>query len=405
MVLRGRLQSAIDRNNPEIPLEARQEALKNIERIATPDLMVNNQAFHEMVTEGFPVTYRKDGVERGDRVQLVNLEIPEQNDFLVVSQFTIIENNTNKRPYLILFVNGLPLVLFELKNAIDEHATLESAYHQIQTYKEAIPSLFIYNTFCVLSDGADAKAGSLSPEYPYNGRGFLSYPDGEILEGIFQDGQYCGKDQDFVNEVGANEGGICEKSRINISYLFFDTETTGLPKDYDGPVTDLNNWPRLVQLAYIAFDRDGNIIAEENFIVQPDGFSIPKDATKVHGITTAVAKKEGIPLDTVLEIFSSLVEEADYLVAHNIAFDEKIIGAEFIRNGMENSISFKRKICTMKSTKDYCAINGPYGFKWPTLSELYYKLFGTNFDEAHNAAADIEATAECFWELRSRKLI
>lgn len=93
------------------------------------------------------------------------------------------------------------------------------------------------------------------------------------------------------------------------------------------------------------------------------------------------------------------------LVAHNIAFDEKIIGAEFIRNGMENSIPFKRKICTMKSTKDYCAINGPYGFKWPTLSELYYKLFGTYFDEAHNAAADIEATAECFWELRRRDLL
>ena len=153
VVLRGRLQSAIDRNNPEIPLEARQEALKNIERIASPDLMVNNQAFHEILTEGFPVTYRKDGVERGDRVQLVNFENPEQNDFLVVNQFTIIENNSNKRPDLILFVNGLPLVLFELKNAIDEHATLESAYHQIQTYKGAIPSLFSYNAFCILSDG------------------------------------------------------------------------------------------------------------------------------------------------------------------------------------------------------------------------------------------------------------
>ncbi|WP_010662923.1 type I restriction endonuclease subunit R [Marinilabilia salmonicolor] len=177
VVLRGRLQSAIDRNNPEIPLEARQEALKNIERIAFPDLMVNNQAFHEILTEGFPVTYRKDGVERGNRVQLVNFENPEQNDFLVVNQFTIIENNTNKRPDLILFVNGLPLVLFELKNAIDEHATLESAYHQIQTYKGAIPSLFSYNAFCILSDGADARAGSLSA-------GFTRYMAWKTSDGL-----------------------------------------------------------------------------------------------------------------------------------------------------------------------------------------------------------------------------
>ncbi len=182
VVLRGRLQSAIDRHNPDIPLEARQEAMKNIERIASPDLMVNNQAFHEMLTEGFPVTYRKDGVERGDRVQLVNFENPEQNDFLVVNQFTVIDASPSgdrgaKRPDLILFVNGLPLVLFELKNAIDEHATLESAYHQIQTYKEAIPSLFTYNTFCVLSDGADARAGSLSA-------GFTRYMAWKTSDGL-----------------------------------------------------------------------------------------------------------------------------------------------------------------------------------------------------------------------------
>ncbi len=177
VVLKGRLQEAIARNNPETPLEARQEALKNIERIASPDLMVNNQAFHEMITEGFPVTYRKNGVERGDRVQLVNFEDTDENDFLVVNQFTIIENNTNKRPDLILFVNGLPLVLFELKNAIDEHATLEAAYHQIQTYKEAIPSLFTYNTFCVLSDGADARAGSLSA-------GFTRYMAWKTSDGL-----------------------------------------------------------------------------------------------------------------------------------------------------------------------------------------------------------------------------
>ena len=167
VILRGRLQEAIARNNPHIPPDAQQEAIKVIERIASPELMVNNQLFHELLTEGVPVEYRKDGVQRGDRVQLVNFVHPLQNDFLVVNQFTIMDrdvrsNVSTKRPDLILFVNGLPLVLFELKNATDENATLLSAYKQIQTYKETIPSLFTFNTFCVISDGADAKAGSLS---------------------------------------------------------------------------------------------------------------------------------------------------------------------------------------------------------------------------------------------------
>lgn len=162
VILRERIKNAITKNNPHIPFDAQQEALKIIERIASPEIMVNNQAFHKLLTEGVPVEYRKDGIQRGDRVQLINFNHPEQNDFLVVNQFTIIENNNNKRPDLILFVNGLPLVLFELKNAIDENATLLSAYKQIQTYKDTIPSLFTFNTFCVLSDGADAKAGSLS---------------------------------------------------------------------------------------------------------------------------------------------------------------------------------------------------------------------------------------------------
>lgn len=165
VILKGRLREAIARNNPEIPFEAQQEAVKVIERIASPELMVNNQSFHELLTEGVPVEYRKDGIQRGDRVQLVNFSAPKQNDFLVVNQFTIIEDNNNKRPDLILFVNGLPLVIFELKNAVDENATLHSAFKQIQTYKDTIPSLFTYNTFCVLSDGADAKAGSLSAGY------------------------------------------------------------------------------------------------------------------------------------------------------------------------------------------------------------------------------------------------
>lgn len=183
-------------------------------------------------------------------------------------------------------------------------------------------------------------------------------------------------------------------------YLFFDTETTGLPKNWKAPVSDLNNWPRLVQLAYLYFDNDGNKISEGDFIVKPEGFTIPIDSSNIHGISTERALLEGKPILSVMQHFNSLIEQASYLVAHNMSFDEKIIGAEFLRNGMPNSINSKPKICTMEKTTNLCAIEGPFGYKWPKLSELHYKLFGTNFEEAHNASVDISATARCFWELK-----
>lgn len=183
-------------------------------------------------------------------------------------------------------------------------------------------------------------------------------------------------------------------------YLFFDTETTGLPKNWKASVTDLNNWPRLVQLAYVFYDLNGYKISGGDFIIKPEGFTIPTEASKIHGITTERAIREGTVLLIVLHDFQTLINQAEYLVAHNMSFDEKIVGAEFLRNRMPDSTSTKRKICTMKSTTNFCAIDGPYGYKWPTLTELHYKLFGTGFDEAHNAAVDINATAKCFWELR-----
>lgn len=188
-------------------------------------------------------------------------------------------------------------------------------------------------------------------------------------------------------------------------YLFFDTETTGLPRNWKAPVTDLNNWPRLVQLAYLYYDADGKKIMGGDVIIKPEGFTIPTDASRIHGITTERAMEEGLALRDVLHDFFGLVAEAEVLVAHNISFDEKIVGAEFLRNQMENIIPAKKKICTMQTTTDFCAIPGPYGNKWPKLSELHYKLFEANFEEAHNAAADINATARCFWELRRRGLV
>jgi DNA polymerase III epsilon subunit-like protein len=183
-------------------------------------------------------------------------------------------------------------------------------------------------------------------------------------------------------------------------YLFFDTETTGLPKNWKAPITDLNNWPRLVQLAYLLYDMNGKLIAEGDHIVKPDGFIIPTEASRIHGITTERAIEEGKPIQIVLQDFESFIFEAMVLVAHNMSFDEKIVGAEFLRNKMKDHIASKKKICTMQSSTNFCAISGNYGYKWPKLSELHYKLFRTGFEEAHNAAADIQATAKCFWELK-----
>lgn len=162
VLLTQRLRNAVARINPTLPSAALDEAIKTIQRISSPELLANNEAFHRLLTEGVSVSYQKDGNTRGDLVWLVDFDSPDNNEFVVANQFTIIENNQNKRPDIILFVNGLPLVVIELKNAADENATLQSAYQQISTYKATIPSLFTYNGFVIVSDGLEAKAGSIS---------------------------------------------------------------------------------------------------------------------------------------------------------------------------------------------------------------------------------------------------
>ena len=188
-------------------------------------------------------------------------------------------------------------------------------------------------------------------------------------------------------------------------YLFFDTETTGLPRNGKAPVTDLDNWPRMVQLAYLFSDSNGNKISGGDFIIKPVGFTIPDKVAGIHGISTERAEKEGKDLKVVLQDFQAMISQAEYLVAHNMAFDEKVIGAEFLRNKMQDSLPAKRKICTMQSAIAYCALPGPYGYKWPRLTELHNKLFQKDFDDAHNAAADVLATVKCFWELKRLGLI
>jgi len=164
IVLVNRLRTAIAKINPEIPLDAQEAAVQKVLRIASPVLLHNNEEFHRLLVEKVKIPYQQNGYERSHEVALIDFENPANNQFTVVNQYTIIENNQNKRPDVLLFVNGLPLVVIELKNAASENANIKSAYQQIQTYKAIIPSLFTYNAICILSDGLECKAGSVSAD-------------------------------------------------------------------------------------------------------------------------------------------------------------------------------------------------------------------------------------------------
>lgn len=166
VVLQQRLREAIEKINPDIPFDAKEEAFKKALRTTTISLFENNQAFHRMLTEGIDVKFGiGDGKAKTDKVWLIDFANPDNNEFLAINQFTVIENHNNKRPDIVLFVNGLPLVVIELKNALNENADTKAAYNQLQTYKQLIPSLFTYNAFLIVSDGWFAKGGTLSSDY------------------------------------------------------------------------------------------------------------------------------------------------------------------------------------------------------------------------------------------------
>ena len=190
-------------------------------------------------------------------------------------------------------------------------------------------------------------------------------------------------------------------------FLIFDTETTGLPRNYKAPLTDFDNWPRAVQIAWQLHDEKGELIEVKNYIIKPDGFTIPFNSEKIHGISTERALKKGIPLEEVLNELEEVLKQTKFNVGHNIEFDLNIMGAEFLRMGRANPLAKMESLDTMKQTVDFCAIPGGRGgrFKYPNLSELYQKLFGEKFLEAHNASADVEATTRAFLELVRRSII
>lgn len=185
-------------------------------------------------------------------------------------------------------------------------------------------------------------------------------------------------------------------------YIIFDTETTGLPKDWNAPITDVDNWPRAIQIAWQLHDEWGNLLEHKDFLIQPEGFDIPYDAERIHGISTALAEKYGVQMAQVLQEFETALKKAKFVVGQNIKFDLNIMGSEMVRAGF-SSVMLDMPVldtCT-EVTAELCRIPGGRGGKWklPTLTELHQYLFSIPFNEAHNATADVEATTRCFFEL------
>ncbi|MEN9442183.1 MAG: hypothetical protein RLZ33_2260, partial [Bacteroidota bacterium] len=185
-------------------------------------------------------------------------------------------------------------------------------------------------------------------------------------------------------------------------YIIFDTETTGLPRDWNAPITDTSNWPRVIQIAWQLHDEMGRLIEHKDFLVRPDGFDIPYDAERIHGISTELATKFGESLDDVLLLFNEALGKAKFVVGQNVGFDVNVLGCEFVRQNVQSPMASMPVLDTCTEiTAELCKLPGGRGgrFKLPTLTELHQFLFNVPFGEAHNATADVEATTRCFFEL------
>ena len=208
VLLMGRLRGAIERINPKVPDDARDEALRRVLRTETPNLLENNRRFHRMLVDGIDVEYQADGRIVHDKVWLIDFAKPDNNDWLAVNQFSITEGKHTRRPDVVLFVNGLPLVVIELKNAADENATTKKAFAQLQTYKLQLPTLMTYNVCLVASDGITARIGTLTagwdrfmPWRTTDGREIASKgkPElGVLIQGVFDKERLLDLIQHFI---------------------------------------------------------------------------------------------------------------------------------------------------------------------------------------------------------------
>lgn len=187
-------------------------------------------------------------------------------------------------------------------------------------------------------------------------------------------------------------------------YLFFDTETTGLPTNWKAPAGEA--WPHIVSISWLLMSDIDTIHERGNFIVKPDGYEIPGQSSNVHGITTERALAEGESLWEVLQQFWSSYVKADLLIAHNMSFDIMVLKSAIIRTGIPPllgsfALDDMPKYCTKDESVEVCKIPGPYGYKWPKLIELYKHFFGEEFDDQHSSDADTLACAKCFFELQN----
>lgn len=183
-------------------------------------------------------------------------------------------------------------------------------------------------------------------------------------------------------------------------YLFFDTETNGKALNFNAPVTDLDNWPRITQVAWQFYNENGELIREQSELIKPNGWTIPKTKFFIdNNMSTERCEEFGKPLEEVLKVLIEDMENSEYLVAHNMSFDINVLGAEFLRSNFKSEKKLK-KFCTMKESTNFCKIPGFRGYKWPTLTELHIKLFGEEFQGAHDALTDVQSCARCFFELK-----
>lgn len=230
--------------------------------------------------------------------------------------------------------------------------------------------------------------------------GFIQLPQSEIKR-LYED-----LDKElFHDHLKLINEKITLASKNDKTFILFDTETIGLPKDYKAPASADDNYPRLVQLSWLVVDSELNIISENDYIIEPDGFTIPVSSSKIHGITTEIALQKGCSLVDVLQKFIIDFKNSSKSIGHNIDFDKKVVASELLRVGMEDVISGSPSECTMMSTIDFCKIKGPYGYKYPKLNELYALLFNSDFEDAHNSMADIRATLKCYKELKKRGIM
>jgi len=189
--------------------------------------------------------------------------------------------------------------------------------------------------------------------------------------------------------------------------IIFDTETTGTPKNYKAPPTDTDNWPRMVQLAWVVIDDDEKLIRGFNFNIKPDGWTVEPGAEAVHGLSLEKLHETGQPAPTIIQQFFDDYDTVDTLVAHNMNFDFNILAAEAIRYGLRAKTKVSRKVCTMESSTDLLKLRGGFrgGYKWPKLVELHEFLFAEGFEGAHDALVDVNACARCFFELKKRGVL